>query len=291
MGQTPLPTGDCCAAGAAIRGYERVCPLNCRLRLPLPWDRVSSQFAMNSAIRVSPLSSSSIDVAYEIRMWSFVPNASPGTTATCAFSSSFTEKSIAVPNPARKRRRDIRIRVKRAARLGTTHAGNRPQPIDDEPSPFRIFAKHLPHGILRTGDGLQRGLLRNRHWIRSRMTLQFLYRADDFPGTEHVSDSPARHRVCFRQRSGNHHIASEFRMRCDGEWPAARRRGTSNSIHPRESRYRSSCKARRYERTRRHQSRRRSGLFGEFTMSIRVFGVIAPSSIFAVRRNPSSSRV
>src|SRR5579884_2106210 len=54
---------------------------------------------MNSSMRSSPRFSSCIDVAYEIRMWRSVPNASPGTTATNFSASSFSENCIAEEMP------------------------------------------------------------------------------------------------------------------------------------------------------------------------------------------------
>ena len=63
-----------------------------------------------------------------------VPNASPGTTATCAFASSRSENCSGV---ARCRLRPnaqpiFGIRVERALRLAAVHAGDLAQPLNHE---------------------------------------------------------------------------------------------------------------------------------------------------------------
>src|SRR5712691_10753899 len=67
-----------------------------------PHDADSARFSRaargvpkNRVSRRSPSSIRSSEVAYEIRRWPGAPNASPGTTATCAFSSNWRDNSVA----------------------------------------------------------------------------------------------------------------------------------------------------------------------------------------------------
>src|SRR5271166_2944425 len=63
--------------------------------------------AKNFRMRSSPRSNSALDVAYETRMWSVVPNPSPGTVATCASRSSLPATSDADFSPPRPRKDEI----------------------------------------------------------------------------------------------------------------------------------------------------------------------------------------
>src|SRR5689334_2281562 len=53
--------------------------------------RPQTRAAMKRCRRSRPRSNSFIEVAYEMRTWSLVPKASPGTTATNSSASSFSE--------------------------------------------------------------------------------------------------------------------------------------------------------------------------------------------------------
>src|ERR1700733_769088 len=114
-------------------------------------------------------------------------------------------------------RGNIRVGVKRAAWLRALDAGYGPQPVQHKLPPLRILRKHDAHRLLRTVQGLDRGLLRNRCRIRSRVALQLYDGVDNLRPCKDVSDSPAGHRVRLRHRSRNDDVALEIRMRCDGE--------------------------------------------------------------------------
>src|ERR1017187_7723383 len=84
--ENPEPLGQNCADADPAP----VCSLS---QVPYP------NRPKNSRIRWTPLSTTSPDTAYDRRICSAVPNASPGTTTTCASVSTFDATSAADLSP------------------------------------------------------------------------------------------------------------------------------------------------------------------------------------------------
>ncbi len=109
-----------------------------------------SQLAKNSRIRSTPLSITSADTAYDSRMCSVVPNASPGTTTTCASLSSRAATSAADRDAAlAEERAHIRIHIERALRHRAGQPRNRLEALQHAVAQLDVVRPHLRHALLR----------------------------------------------------------------------------------------------------------------------------------------------
>ena len=188
-----------------------------------------------------------------------VPNASPGTTATCAFARSCSANCIGVRMPFfLQSAADIRIGVECALGNGDLDSRDLAQPLDDKVAATCILGEHDSDGLLRSAHSFDGCLLRDRGRVRCAVALEFVDRRHDGRGSEAEADAPSGHRVCLRKRARNQH--GVFRALGSEQSSTARRhKQTGNSTRP------SSARCRDFEvncedaaRTLRDRARRRS---------------------------------
>ena len=163
-----------------------------------------SCFLTKSRIRVVPSRSRSSDVAYEMRRNPGASNPSPAVSATRASSSSICEKSPRARDARRlEHLRDAREQVERPARLHALEPRIVREPLHQLVAARLVFAQHRADRILRSGQRLQRGLLRDRRDVRRRVPLQRVGGGDDFLRAENPAAAPAGHRVRLRRRAAD----------------------------------------------------------------------------------------
>ena len=111
---------------------------------------------------------------------------------------------------ASKECRDIWICVERPFRQRAFNSGNGTQAFYNMIAQPNVLLAHFFDALLRTVQGCDRCLLHDGSRIRRRLALQLLHRVHDRRGRERVSQSPAGHRVGFRERADDHHTLAIF---------------------------------------------------------------------------------
>src|SRR5207253_992964 len=93
--------------------------------------------------------------------------------------------------------RDIGVDIECALRFAEGDAGDAPEPGYDKVTASPVFGEHGLHGILRTAEGFDGGLLGDGGRVGGAMALKLRHGADDGGGSECEANAPTGHGVGF----------------------------------------------------------------------------------------------